>query len=250
MTENYDGLIADAEKNDGKAREVLPVLRESQEHKEVQDTHRDLPSSRIDRDTNNPFIHRTNRHYIRLDTHKGDLLREIEISNRLIRAGKEHKKNCEEARRLRRMHDLQRALGQYDIKPLKMAATQVPSPDSLPPVLVPVANSLSRMTGLDALGICYALLGAVSIATWGRVTIKLNSHWSESAVNMLLQVSPSGTRKSALARELRMPFDQYCAKVNEGYEGRMQQARTERRLLDKAATKLAHKKIADALNKE
>ena len=92
MTANYDGLIADAEKNDGKAREVLPVLRESQEHKEVQDTHRDLPSSRIDRDTNNPFIHRTNRHYIRLDTHKGDPLREIELSNRLIRAGKEHKK--------------------------------------------------------------------------------------------------------------------------------------------------------------
>lgn len=250
MAANYDGLIADAEKNDGKVREVLPVLRESQEHKKVQDTHRDLPSSRIDQDNNNPFIYRTNRHYARLDTHKSDLLRETELSNRLISAGKEYKKNCEEALRLRRMHDLQRALGQYDIKPLKMAAIQVPSPDFLPPVLVSVANSLSRMTGLDALGICYALLGAVSIATWGRVTIMLNNHWSEAAVNMLLQVSPSGTRKSALARELRMPFDQYCAKVNEGYEGRMQQIRTERRLLGKIAAKLAHKKIADALNEK
>ena len=228
----------------------MPVLRESQEHKKVQDTHRDLPSSRIDQDNNNPFIYRTNRHYARLDTHKGDLLRETELSNRLISAGKEYKKNCEEALRLRRMHDLQRALGQYDIKPLKMAAIQVPSPDFLPPVLVSVANSLSRMTGLDALGICYALLGAVSIATRGRVTIMLNNHWSEAAVNMLLQVSPSGTRKSALARELRMPFDQYCANVNEGYEGRMQQIRTERRLLGKIAAKLAHKKIADALNEK
>lgn len=250
MTANYDGLIADAEKNDGKAREILPVLCKSQEHNVVQGTQCNIPSSRIGIYTNNPLIHRTNRHYIELETYKYDLLWKIERSNRLIRAGKEHKKNCEEARRLRRMHDLQRDLGQYDIKPLKMATIQVPSPDSLPPVLVPVANSLSRITGLDALGICYALLGAVSIATWGRVTIKLNSHWSEAAVNMLLQMSPSGTRKSALARELRMPFDQYCAKVNEGYEGRMQQARTERRLLGKAATKLAHKKIADALNKE
>lgn len=207
------------------------------------------PSPRLGHDINDLLRHRRNWREDRFDMHEDDLLRKVERSNRLVRAGKEYKKNCEEAHRWNRMGWLQDSLGRSEITPLALPAMRSRSLRFLPPSLVAVANSLSRMTGLDALGICYALLGAVSIATWGRVTIKLNSHWSEAAVNMLLQVSPSGTRKSALARELRMPFDQYCARVNDGYEGRMQQARTERRLLDKAATKLAHKKIEDALNK-
>lgn len=201
-------------------------------------------------DINDLLRHRRNWREDRFDMHEDDLLQKVERFNRLVRAGKEYKKNSEEAHRWNRMGWLQDSLGRSEITPLALPAMRSRSLSFLPPSLVAVADSLSRLTGLDALGICYVLLGAVSIATWGRVTINLGNHWSEAAVDMLLQVSPSGTRKSTLVRELRIPFEQHCTKVNEGHEERIKQARTEQRLLKKAAAKLVHKKIEGTLNQE
>ena len=181
---------------------------------------------------------------------EGDLLRDMEDVNRAIKVAKEYKKNIADKDRARQMRLLRGELERSRIIPLQMSVIPSPSLRFLPPNLVAVADSLSRLTGMDAQGIIYALLGAIPIATWGRVTIRLSDHWVEAAVNMLLQVSPSGTRKSALVRELRMPFDQFCAEVNEGHEDRMRQARTKQRLLAMAAVKRAHKKIVDALNQE
>lgn len=121
---------------------------------------------------------------------------------------------------------------------------------NLPVSLVNIAKCLAKNTGLDPLGICLAILGSVSIATWGRVSITLTPEWSEPAVDMLLHVSSSGTRKSSLASFLRMPFEQYCAQVNDGAEIRMRHQKRKLTLLKKAAEKRAHQKIVTVLNGE
>ncbi|OXS30317.1 MAG: hypothetical protein BCS36_12060 [Desulfovibrio sp. MES5] len=179
-----------------------------------------------------------------------DLLWRLEKENRLVKALKESKKNREE--RIRRLNIAwaRRKLARHKIKPLLQPRFDSRAIKYLPDNLVNIAKYLATITGLDPLGICLAILGSVSIATWGRVSITLTPEWSEPAIDMLLQVSGSGTRKSSLASHLRMPFDQYCAQVNGGAEIRMRQKKREMTLLKKAAEKRAHQKIVTVLNDE
>lgn len=245
---NFNEFIKTARLNFGKASEALPSPLARRE--------RGAPVSAavLAPITDSRSIFRDDRAYNdhvgrRWDFRENDFLRNMEDVNHAIDVAKKFKKNIENEQRVRRMEQFQHDLVHYSIIPLALPAMRSRSLlRFLPPSLVAVADSLSRLTGLDTLGICYVLLGAVSIATWGRVTIKLDNHWSEAAVDMLLQVSPSGTRKSALVHALRMPFGQYCTKANEGHEDRMRQAQRERQLLGKAGSYLAHKKIADTLS--
>ena len=90
-------------------------------------------------------------------------------------------------------------------------------------------------------------MGAVSIATWGRISIKLNDTWSEPAVDMLIQVSSAGTKKSSLAKHLRAPFDIYCSQANEMFDERSKNAKEKKRLVTKTSDSRSRKKIEAAL---
>lgn len=243
---SFDELGKKACDNGGTASETLPAPQASKDiNISVTDTTPTLiadPNSRSREGKG--YRNRADRLWSSRD---GYLLRDMEDTNYAIKVANEHKKNLENADRSRQMRWLRYDLCHLKIIPLQMPDMRLWRLRFLPPSLMAVATSLSSLTGLDAQGIVYALLGAVSIATWGRVTIKLDEHWSEAAVNMLLQVSPSGTRKSALVRELRMPFDQFCAKVNEGHEDRMRQAQRERQLLGRAGSHLVRKELATML---
>ena len=179
-----------------------------------------------------------------------DLLWRLEKENRLVKALKESKKNREE--RIRRLNIAwaRRKLARHKIKPLLQPRFNSRAIRYLPDNLVNIAKYLAKNTGLDPLGICLAILGSVSIATWGRVSITLTPEWSEPAVDMQLHVSGSGTRKSSLASFLRMPFEQYCAQANDGAEVRIRHQKRELTLLKKAAEKRAHQKIVTVLNGE
>ena len=189
---------------------------------------------------------------IELDTSNDndDLLWKLEKENRLVKAQKEGRKNSEE--RIRRLNIAreQQHLARYKIRPLLQPRFNSRAIRYLPDNLMNIAKYLAQNTGLDPLGICLAILGSVSIATWGRVSIKLTPEWSEPAVDMLLHVSGSGTRKSSLASFLRIPFEQYCAQANDGVEIRMRHQKRELTLLKKAAEKRAHQKIVQALSDE
>ena len=189
---------------------------------------------------------------IELDTSNGndDLLWKLEKENRLVKALKEGKKNSEERTRRLNIAREQQYLARYKIRPLLQPRFNSRAIRYLPDNLVNIAKYLAKNTGLDPLGICLAILGSVSIATWGRVSITLTPEWSEPAVDMQLHVSGSGTRKSSLASFLRMPFEQYCAQANDGAEVRMRHQKRELTLLKKAAEKRAHQKIVQALNDE
>ena len=179
-----------------------------------------------------------------------DLLQKLEKENRLVKALKESKKNSEERNRRLNIAWARRKLARHKIKPLLQPRFDSRAIKYLPDNLVNIAKYLATITGLDPQGICLGILGSVSIATYGRVSITLTPEWSEPAVDMLLQVSGSGTRKSSFASHLRMPFDQYCAQVNGDAEIRMRQKKREMTLLKKAAEKRAHQKIVTVLNDE
>lgn len=189
---------------------------------------------------------------IELDTSNDnyDLLWKLEKENRLAKALKEGKNNNEERTRRLNIAREQQDLARYKIRPLLQPRFNSRAIRYLPDNLVNIAKYLAKNTGLDPLGICLAILGSVSIATWGRVSITLTPEWSEPAVDMQLHVSGSGTRKSSLASFLRMPFEQYCAQANDGAEVRIRHQKRELTLLKKAAEKRAHQKIVTVLNGE
>lgn len=175
-----------------------------------------------------------------------DPLYEVERANRLYTATKEYKRNVEEDGRRSRIAQKQWGLSMLQITPIEKIILEA-IPGSMPHGIVTTTNCLSYVTGLQPLGIAYALLGAVSIATWGRVYIKLDDFWSEPAVDMIIQVSSAGTKKSSLTKNLRAPFDQFCAQRNENHEERSKNAKEETRLAAKAADRRSRKIIESAL---
>lgn len=176
-----------------------------------------------------------------------DPLYELERANRWNTAAKEHKKNAEENERKYRIDQKQCSLSLLQITPIENMFLKEAIPGSMPHSIANTANCLSDVTGLQPLGIAYALLGAVSIATWGRVYIKLDEFWSEPAVDMIIQVSSAGTKKSSLTKNLRAPFDLFCAQLNENHEERSQNAKEETRVAEKVTGRRSRKIIAAAL---
>lgn len=173
-----------------------------------------------------------------------DPLHELERANRFYSEAKEYKKNCDEECRRYRIVREQRRLSRHSIMPLELPIFRTCSFQSIPQSICDTADYISNITGLDRLGIALSILGAVSIATWGRVSIFLNDGWSEPAVDMLIQIANSGTRKSSLASYLRAPFGQFCSKANDGYEHRAKHIKEKVRLSKKIAERRAEKKFA------
>lgn len=175
-------------------------------------------------------------------------VRYMEDCNHGIRVAKEYEKNCKEERVKSCIRQIRFSLDQCNIKPLEMPNMEAEIPAGLPTTFIDTVYSLYRQTGLDRLGICYAILGSTSITGWGRVSAKLGDHWIEAGVDMLILVSRPGTRKTALAHELRGPFDAYGTQVNDGYEERQKLAQAKQRLGSKIAIKLDQQAIKEVLN--
>ena len=243
---SYDGLVDFAEKNGGKARmgfgpnAVLP-----QNNVPLPSGQNFLRASPAPSNTEFP---QTESHRFHFQGHTSvDPLEVLERANRCCKAAKEYKRNAEENERKNRIYRYQSRLSRVQITPIENLSLDWQIPFSMPHGIRTTANYLSSVTGLQPLGIVYAILGAVSIATWGRVSIKLDDSWSEPAVDMLLQVSSAGTRKSSLASHLREPFDLFCAQLNETHEERSRNAKEKKRLTAKATERRSRTIIEAAL---
>ena len=165
--DDLDALIDEAERNGGRARSIAPPISRSTRN------HENTPAvrNRFNGDTSlSPSLRRG------LDSQNAqtiDSLYELERLNRLCKQAKEYKKNKEEDVRRNHMLRKQRMLERRSINPLKMPRFRKGLIRGLPQGIIHTANYLSSITGLEPLGIVYAILGTVSIATWGRVAIKL-----------------------------------------------------------------------------
>ena len=249
---SFDNLVDAAESNGGMASQAINLQRVIVNRKIEKSDHRLVNKPIFKGHPAGPSSLAKYIPPIELDTsyNSDDLLQKLEKENRLVKALKESRKNSEERTRRLNIVRARQSLARYKIRPLLQPQFDSRVVRNLPVSLVNIAKCLAKNTGLDPLGICLAILGSVSIATWGRVSITLTPEWSEPAVDMLLHVSSSGTRKSSLASFLRMPFEQYCAQANDGAEVRMRHQKRELTLLKKAAEKRAHQKIVTVLNGE
>lgn len=178
-----------------------------------------------------------------------DPLHELERANRCCREAKEYKKNVEESERKHRIRQKQCNLSGIQINPIENIQLDSFIPYIKQYDIVKTASYLLDITGLDTLGIIYAILAATSIATWGRIVIKLSDTWSEPAVDMIIQVSSAGTKKSSLAKYLRVPFNNFCSQANEMFDERSKNAQEKKRLSIKTSNIRSRKKI-EAVVKE
>ena len=162
-----------------------------------------------------------------------DPIRELERANKFYKEAKEYKKNSEENERKNRMSQKQFLLRSTQINSIDNIILERNIPFSVPPSIITIASCLSDRTGLNPLGCLYAVLGSLSIATWGRITIKPSNAWSEPAVDMILQVSTAGTKKSSLTKHLREPFEHFCSQSNIMYDEQSRNAKEKKRLTQK-----------------
>lgn len=244
----FDEIIDAAESNGGRARYVFrPEPHSTKGHTTLPITSELLLASpQTDRRILSPSALR------KLDSPSilaVDPLHELERANRVVKEAKECKKNAEEIERKRRIARKQRYLEKADIMPLVQQELDAPFRGTLPDGITKTALYLSEITGLEPLGVALCILGTTSIATWGRVTVKLSEGWSEPAVDMILQISGSGTRKSSLAQHLRTPLNKFCAQMNDGYENRTKSIKEKAQLAKQAGDKRARKKIEAVLDK-
>ena len=178
-----------------------------------------------------------------------DPLRELERANKFYKVAKEYKKNSEENERKNRMNQKQLWLKSTQINSIDNIILERNIPCSVPYSINCNASCLSDCTGLNTLGCLYAILGSISIATWGRITIKLSNAWSEPAVDMILQVSTAGTKKSSLTKHLREPFEHFCSQSNKMYDEQSRNTKEKKRLAQKTSDRRS-KKIIEAALKE
>lgn len=174
----------------------------------------------------------------------------MEQNNRIVRTLKEsHKNHKEQAHR----NNVSYAFNNLGYKqPIPLTTKITPSTESiyLPKCLIKIADEISAITGLNVIGICLAILSCISIATWGRVSVRLDKNWLEPTILMLMQVSSAGTKKSAAAAILRKPFDDFSSNKNIGREQEIQLNSKQSTLIEKAVDKLISKKIQDIIKED
>ena len=90
--------------------------------------------------------------------------------------------------------------------------------DSLPSWLVENVRKVSSATGWDGQSVLMAMLVAISMASWGRYTVRVNQYWSEPINLYSLVIAPSGTRKSALVEILKQPFVEFIGNIRQEYD--------------------------------
>lgn len=78
--------------------------------------------------------------------------------------------------------------------------------NDLPPGLFETACAFSELSGLDHNGMVLAILGATSLATYGRPVILIDEDFRERTVFMQFHMSETGTRKSLAKDTLCEPF--------------------------------------------
>lgn len=181
-----------------------------------------------------------------------DPLEAMEYCNRQIRVSKEYIKNQREFARNAMMSAKQREMEGREIVPLNVILQPQPNASQihLPPLVVDTANYLGKRYGLDPIGFAMQILAAVSIATWGRVKVRLDSEWEEPAVDMLIQMAESGKTKSAPIRLLRRPFEVFAANYNELHYIPGKERAQARKIATLAANNLAKAIIMEAIQRK
>lgn len=110
---------------------------------------------------------------------------------------------------------------------------------SLPFNILKTTKYAYKICKLEQVGIALAILGATSIATQGRVAVKLQNNWEEPTIDMHTQVAPSGYNKTALNKILRKPIDKYGEEINKLREEHIHNTKEKTRITIKAAEKSA-----------
>ena len=181
-----------------------------------------------------------------------DPLEAMEYCNHQVRVSKEYIKNQREFARNAMMSAKQREMEGREIVPLNVILQ--PQSDAshinLPPLVDDAANYLSKRYGLDSVGLAMQILAAFSIATWGRVKVRLDSEWEEPAVDMLIQMAESGKTKSAPIRLLRRPFEAFAANYNELHYIPGKERAQAQKIASQAANNLAKAIIMEVIQRK
>lgn len=79
------------------------------------------------------------------------------------------------------------------------------------------ATSINHETYLSNIGSMFLVCGAISSALCGKIKIKINENWTESAIDQIVQFAVSGQRKSACLNRIMKPFSKFENKINTKY---------------------------------
>lgn len=177
-----------------------------------------------------------------------DPLTAMEMDNRAKNVVKEYFKNRKEEARTSVLRAKQAELWQKCILPLQ--AEPAAQYDSLyfPLLIVNTANSLHQLTGFDGIGLVLPILTSISIATQGRVKVKLTQHWREPAIDMLINIAVSGKMKTSVIEILKRPFTAYAKNINMERNAHRMAKSTAATLAKKTANKIAKDTIKEAIN--
>ncbi len=179
----------------------------------------------------------------------------LENENYMLRTLKESKKNREERQHLDNVQYARNSV--LFRQPTQLTTNVIPSNETLyfPHNFIDAAQEISTSTGLDAIGIDILILSSISIATWGRVSVRLDANWLEPAVSMILQVADAGSRKSGVVSSLRKPFEDFSSSKNNGREEEIEFTAKQSKLIEKESLKSISRDIAfmfknDGINQE
>ncbi len=106
----------------------------------------------------------------------------------------------------------------------------------LPDNFLETAQAIADSTGLAEEGCCLAIAAMISVATWGRLNVQLNSSWIEPCVDQVIEFGPSGTRKSAAIAKLVAPILSYQTKLVREYESKVVKQENRHKVLKKIIT--------------
>lgn len=118
--------------------------------------------------------------------------------------------------------------------------------DAIPRTLNDTCEILEQAYRIDKIGILIAILGCLSIATRGRLVVRLNEQWTEPLIDYILLASESGTRKSSLIQALKHPFDDFINEHTLDIENFSKQE-IKNRIIDRAKSKLISKATTNLL---
>jgi hypothetical protein len=88
----------------------------------------------------------------------------------------------------------------------------------LPKGLADDVRRIRNATGWDSFSTLVTILGSLSIALWGRFTVRLDNGWDEPVVTYLCVASPSGTMKSFFVKTLKAPILAFRDEMQETFD--------------------------------
>ena len=182
-------------------------------------------------------------HQLRADTHNKNII------NNNYDATKKYKEILSESNKEIELQYLRNQLFCEKIAPLdSVHFNYTLNWDAIPRTLKEISDTFGQAYSIDKTGVLIAILGCLSMATRGRLVVRLNEHWTEPLIDYILLVSESGTRKSSLIEALKNPFDEFIEEYPLDTENTQRQE-IKNQIIDKVKSKIMSKAVKNLIEK-